>query len=191
MLYVFFGIEALIQATNIVLNWIMTLILIVNKKTHNMLFSFFLSIEVYLDIFKNRELVREIIKDPLKSKSKSKLFNALGLNSLKLSKGQRNQLNKAISFINIMHRNKAYHISLTSNVDKVISILAPELGAQNSSEATAENVRLGLGIESNIKIPRVRTDEVKIDSNTKLKSSRSKSILYAAGFSMKHGEEET
>nr|WP_306287578.1 hypothetical protein [Pseudoalteromonas sp. WY3] len=43
---------------------------------------------------------------------------------------------------------------------------------------------IGLGVESSLKIPKVRSSEVVIDKNTINHHIRDKSILYAAGWSL-------
>ena len=139
----------------------------------------------------DREFVRSVLRDPNKSSSKHKLLTALGLQSFKLTKGRRNQLKRTLTYINNMHRNGAYAISLNSNVDRVLLIFAPKLLCTEQGQILSKTSKLGLGIESKVKIPRIKSEEVIIDLNTELKSETSKSILYAAGFSMHQDDIET
>lgn len=62
--------------------------------------------------------------------------------------------------------------------------------ASEKAEAMREAAQIGLGIESSLKLPRVRRDAVVIDIHTKGDSNYEKSILYAAGHSLKHEPED-
>lgn len=46
--------------------------------------------------------------------------------------------------------------------------------------------RIGFGLESEVKIPKIKSTEVAIDKYTEIENRGEKSILYAAGWSLKH-----
>ena len=60
----------------------------------------------------------------------------------------------------------------------------PKVTAQDKITQLRATPKLGLGIETQIKIPKVRATDVVIDKNTKQDKATDKSILYAAGWSL-------
>lgn len=82
-------------------------------------------------------------------------------------------------------RNKTSRKRLSKQPLRLDSITASE-----KAEAMREATKIGLGIESSLKLPRVRRDAVVIDIHTKGDGNYEKSILYAAGHSLKHEPED-
>lgn len=64
------------------------------------------------------------------------------------------------------------------------------LSAAEKAEALRAATKIGLGIESCLKLPRVRRDAVIIDIHTSSERRYDKSILYAAGHSLKSEPED-
>jgi hypothetical protein len=60
----------------------------------------------------------------------------------------------------------------------------PKISAQDKINQLKGLSKLGLGIETQIKIPKIRATDVVIDKNTKQNKVTDKSILYAAGWSL-------
>jgi hypothetical protein len=60
----------------------------------------------------------------------------------------------------------------------------PDVSAAEILESHKSTVKIGYGLESNVKIPQVRVNDVVIDKNTDKTHKKDKSILYAAGWSI-------
>ena len=78
-------------------------------------------------------------------------------------------------------RKRASRKSLSKQPLRMDNITASE-----KAEAMRGATKIGLGIKSSLKLPRVRREAVVIDVHTKSDSNYEKSILYAAGHSLKH-----
>ncbi|WP_198559918.1 DUF7195 family protein [Colwellia sp. 12G3] len=78
---------------------------------------------------------------------------------------------------------KKTKITKTQKVQRITNL--PANSIDDILETSSGLKKIGLGLESNVKISRVRAYEVIIDKNTSLDSTYDKSILYAAGWSIK------
>lgn len=63
------------------------------------------------------------------------------------------------------------------------------ISANEKIKQMKEATQIGLGLETNIKLPPVRSSDVKIDEFTKQKSPTEKTILYAAGWSLQANDD--
>lgn len=74
--------------------------------------------------------------------------------------------------------------------DSITSTPKPEVPLEDRKDSLAyvNTPQIGLGLESKQEIPRVKSDEVVIDRNTKRENQYDNHIIYVAGFSLKGGK---
>ena len=106
----------------------------------------------------------------------------------------RNLINK-INYIDAVARFNGHKIKMLIRKHKEVRLCkrdGDETYSIKTEKKTAKEIlsqykdakTIGLGVETEIKIPRIRREDVKIDVNTEKKKKVEKAILYAAGWTL-------
>jgi hypothetical protein len=107
------------------------------------------------------------------------------LNSIDFDSARtRSQERKAM----MLHRKKKQRAKGKNRLRKGKGYQAPKRPKVTAEEILANNkdrIKIGLGLESIISIKRIKANEVVLDKNTDKLNIKDKSILYAAGWSIK------
>jgi len=139
--------------------------------------------------------------------SYNSFIRLLNFSQLKLSKGDKHKLrtfyrsirkqkkivkSELVSFVNQINRKNARLDSLGAeeksklqDVFKDKPLRDKKQFVEDKLQNRHDSIKIGFGLESEVKIERVRAADVVIDKNTKNTSSHDKHILYAAGWSLK------
>ena len=159
--------------------------LIVNKESFGRMHSF---------LTKNQLLISSKTKKKLKTRyTESIESNLLDANEIIsfISKIDFELANK--NFLQRKERRKASRKNKKKINHNKLRPLVNHLGAQMTTQDKIEQLRatssIGLGLNSNQKLLRVMSSEVRLDKNTTIDDKYDKSILYAAGFSLKNNSE--
>lgn len=141
-----------------------------------------------------RELIDETLLRVIMGDTYQKILCLLGSNGIKFNKNQKEKLKQVLftkekdNYVNAIYLKEFLSVSIHSAAQKKRKIFRSLKDAKNYVREIRNHRKnipqIGLGIESRVRIPRVKSAEVTFDKNTKLDKIHEKSILYTAGWAI-------